>query len=262
MRAVLVDHGQAGLEGGEDVAVLVLEARGGRRGRFREERCGRRVGRGGGALVREVLVELLPVAIRGEGRRGRAEGVVMGVDFHGGLLHSGVVGRGVVDGDVEGALGVEVDAGHGVELAERLADGRGEDLPDGLLVLELDLGLGRVDIHVDAGGVEGEVDEVVGQLAGRCQALVSLRDGLMEIGVAHVAAVDEEVVAIAAPTDCVDAPDEAFDLDERRRRLHRQQALVEVLTEDVHDAAASGGGGQVHHLGVVVQQAEGEGGVG
>ena len=129
VRAVLVNHDQSGLEGGEDVSVAELEAVGGRRRRFGEE--GRRRGRGrgrvdlregGSAVAFEVLVELLPVAVGSEGRRG-TEGVVTRIDLDGWLPDGCAIGRGVIDWDVDGSLGVEIDAGCGVELSERLADG-------------------------------------------------------------------------------------------------------------------------------------------
>ena len=77
---------------------------------------------GGLAVAFEVLVELLPVAVGSEGRRG-TEGVVTRIDLDGWLPDGCAIGGGIIDWDVDGSLGVEIDAGCGVELSERLADG-------------------------------------------------------------------------------------------------------------------------------------------
>ena len=70
-----------------------------------------------------------------------------------------------------------------------------EYLPYGLLVLELYLGLCRVDVYVDVFRVYLEVNEVGHLLALRHETLVSVHHGLMEVRMLHETAVDEEVLA-------------------------------------------------------------------
>ena len=69
---------------------------------------------------------------------------------------------------------------------------------DRALVGELDLGLGRVYVHVHSSGVDGEVDHTAGEPACQQRALVGLLYGGLQQGALYVAAVDEEVLQAAA----------------------------------------------------------------
>ena len=72
-----------------------------------------------------------------EGVIGRVIGDTRGVES---------VAAGVVDGNVGTALGVEVDGGDVAEPPKGISDGCHENLPEGLLVLKLNLGLRGVDM--------------------------------------------------------------------------------------------------------------------
>ena len=164
---------------------------------------------GGGALV---------VAASGLG-----EGVVGGV--YGYLGRGGVVVASSVDGDV-GAVGhVEVNGGGHVAAAKDLAHGCHEDLPDGLLVFELDLGLGGVYVDVDARGVYVEVEEVGDLFALRYQVGIGLHHCLVEVGVAHVAAIDEEEAVGTLLAGTLGGTYAAADLDERGVDVDGEQLL-------------------------------------
>ncbi|CDB11697.1 unknown [Bacteroides sp. CAG:633] len=89
---------------------------------------------------------------------------------------------------------VEVDLRNGTELTQRLLDCRRQNLPDGLFVLELDFGLGRMNVHIDIGRIDLKINEIRNLLAGRNQLLVSLHHCLVKIGMTHVTPVHEEIL--------------------------------------------------------------------
>ena len=83
----------------------------------------------------------------------------------------------------------------------------------------------------------------------------------MEVGVAHVTTVDEEIVAVATAAHGIDSADETFNFYERRIRFDRQESAVETFAKHVHNAPSQGGGRQIHHFGVAMHEAEGDLGV-
>ena len=156
---------------------------------------------------------------------------------------------GVKDRDVGAPLGIEVDGRHLTEPADGILDRSGEDLPERLFVLELNLGLRRMDIDIDVGRSHVEIQEIrrlhpLGQ-----QPFVGTDDSLMEVRMLHIAAVDEEILVSALLARCLGLPDEAADGAHSRLDLHRQQVLTETLAEDIGDTLQEGSGTEVHQFG-------------
>ena len=155
-------------------------------------------------------IERLPLGHRGGTTGGGAgrEGIVG--DIHAG--RGGTLAEGGLTGEhgylVGLRLGVELNGGHHVELAQGLLHGSQDNLPDGLLVLELYLGFGGMDVDVDGGGVDREIQEERHLLGGRNQVVEGLQHGLLEIGMAHVAAIDKEILGHTAAARHVGAAHE------------------------------------------------------
>lgn len=67
------------------------------------------------------------------------------------------------------------------------------------LVLEFNLALGGGDVHVNGLGVHLEFQEIAGLGVGGDVSLETAEYALVEIGMAHVAAVDYEILERVAP---------------------------------------------------------------
>ena len=183
-----------------------------------------------GAL--KLSVELLPVgavrhpaAVCGVLRRHRAlfrllERVVASRVMN--LRRPHLVGA-VEDWNVDSRLIVEIHCRRHNYLAQRLAHGGLHYGPYRLFVLELYFGFCGVDVDVDGGRVNFDVDEERGVLARLNQAVVSLLHRAAEHGVLHKPAVDEKVlVGIAfAHLGAVGRANVALDARHRCFRLHR-----------------------------------------
>ncbi len=63
-------------------------------------------------------------------------------------------------GNVDGTVHLEIHNRHDSQSAERLPHGSVENLPDGLFVVELDLGLLRMHIHVDPLRIDRQIQKV------------------------------------------------------------------------------------------------------
>ena len=290
---VLVDNHQARLDGGHDVATFVLivrrghvgregggsrgggwgsdgggsdrgwavaesVVRGGRGGGVAEQQAtileeGRLVGIGHGGALR-MAEELLPVA-----GGLLPEGVVLRVGQAGGhgRLVAGGGGLGVIDRQVGLALGVEVYLRNLAELADGILDGGIENLPDGLLVLKLDLGLRGVDVHIDVVGADIEIYKIRYVRAREYQSLVGLLHGLVEIGVLHIAPVDEEILVGTLLAGGLGLGGEAGDAAEGRLDMDGQQVLAVAAAIDVGDALQVVAAAQVHEFLAVAVQGEG-----
>ena len=98
----------------------------------------------------------------------------------------------VIDGNIRTALRVEVNLGDGTELSDGILDGSGENLPDGLFVLELDFCLRRMDVDIDIRRIHFEIYKIRYVRAHGNQSFISLLHRLVEVGVLHVASIDEE----------------------------------------------------------------------
>ena len=86
----------------------------------------------------------------------------------------------------------EVNRRDNIELAQCRTDGGRQNREYRLLISELDLRLGRVDIDVNLLRRYVKIDEVRRQLFSRQHACIRLHHGFVEIGVTHVSSVDEE----------------------------------------------------------------------
>ena len=92
------------------------------------------------------------------------------------------------------ALAVEVEGGCLGDFSYGIAHCCHEDLPDHLLVLKFYLGLDGMDIDIDVLGVDGEVDEIGHLVAIGQKTVEGCEDCLMEIGMLHIAPVNEEIL--------------------------------------------------------------------
>ena len=184
---MLVDNHETTLDGGHDVTALVLVVDGGKVGeQGRRSRCRRGICEKGIVEVK-LLGGLGSLGVMGGG----AEGIVVCVVLH--LRHVDTVTLRVEDGNVGTAHRVEIDGGDFAETANGVLDGSRKDLPDGLLVLELDFGLRGMDIYVDGGRVYVYIYKIRYARTLRDKPLVGLGHGLVEVRMAHIAAIDEEI---------------------------------------------------------------------
>ena len=171
------------------------------------------------------------------------------------LRRGNLTGR-VVKWDIRAALCVEIDGGHLTELSQGIAHGGGEDLPDGLFVLKLDLRLRGMDVHVDIVGIHLEVQEIRHLHPFRNQTVIGGDNRFMEIGVFHVTAVHEEIVLAALLTSPFRFADESGNAAHGRVHLHRQQILAVLAAEHVADALMQTACLEVQHLRAVMMEGE------
>ena len=95
-------------------------------------------------------------------------------------------------GQLRRAGGVEVYACAETVAPEAFLDAGIQDLEYDAVVLELDLGLRRVDVDVYAARVGFQENEIRRRRAVCNEVLVCLHDGFVEVGAAEIAPVDEE----------------------------------------------------------------------
>jgi hypothetical protein len=132
----------------------------------------------------------------------------------------------VVGRDVGEALSVEVEPRNLAELAQGIAHGSGENLEDGLLVFELDLGLSGMDVDVDVGRVDVYIYKIRYARACDDQSLVGLLYGLVEVGMLHEATVGEEILVGCLLAGRLRLADESADAAEGRVDADGQQVLA------------------------------------
>ena len=96
--------------------------------------------------------------------------------------------------DINRSTGVEINRRSQGELTQSLTYGGHQDLEDCLLVCELNLRLRRMNIDIDGLGVDVEIDKERGLVIRRKHTRISSEDGLLEIRMTHVPAVDEEIL--------------------------------------------------------------------
>ena len=143
---------------------------------------------------------------------------------------------GLKDRYVDDSCGFEIDGGDGVGFGKRLAYDRTEDLSDGLFVFKFDFGLGGVDVDINTGGVECKVEVIIGHDPNRDHLVVGLHHRFVKIRVAHVPAVDKEILLLSVFPDGIGAADEAGYTNQRRFDFNRQEFLVHDLAGDGDDA--------------------------
>ena len=261
---VLVNQHQARLHGRQDETPLQLEVL----ATFLHGHLLRAQPQGQLLLVRQLLrlvhlaglryarIQSLPV---GRGRAPRrlpaspAERVELRIIVHLRCLRRR---RRLKRGQVRHVLRIKVDGRDGTEPAQRLLHRRRQDLPDGLLVLELYLRLCRVYVHIDIRRVHLEIHEVRHLLALGNQVLVSIHHSLVEIRVPHVPPVDEEVLVRPFLAGRLGLGHEAAYLDQRRVHLQCEQLGVHLLAEHRHHPLAQRHDRQVEQLCIVVIEVE------
>ena len=111
--------------------------------------------------------------------------------------------------------------GNLTELSYCILDGGRKNLPDSLLVLELNLCFGGMNVDINRGRADFEVYEIRYVRTIGYQSVVGLHDGLMEIGVLHEAPVDEEVFVGTFPSGCLGFGGKAGNLAKRRLYVDR-----------------------------------------
>ena len=135
-------------------------------------------------------------------------------------------------GNVDRTVHLEIHHRHDSQSAERLPHGGVENLPDGLFVVELDLGLLRMHIHVDPLRIDRQIQKVGRLRIGSDQFLVSLQDRLAEIGRTEITAVDEQVLLPVRFFGGRRTADESFDPDDRSIGAYFEQIFSDILAAD------------------------------
>ena len=118
-----------------------------------------------------------------------------------------------------------------------------------------------MDVHIDVGGCDLEIEEVWHLHALRHKTVVGGEDGLMEIGVLHITAVHEEIVVAALLPGSLGFADEAGDRTHGGMHLHRQEILAVLTAKHIADALAQTACLEVHHLRAVMMEGEVDGGI-
>ena len=160
-------------------------------------------------------------------------------------------GRFVVDGtplqygNFDRILAVEIHHRNGPRLGQCLADGGIDDLPHGLLVGEMDFGLVRMDVDVDAPGVDRQIEKERGLHTLGYQLLVGFQQGARQIIAFEETAIDEEkLLGSRAAFGCRRASDESLDRSDRCIGRNLQEILFDVAPHDIDDAFGERSGGQ------------------
>ena len=156
----------------------------------------------------------------------------------------------------------KVDRRQHIVLSQRMSDGSSEEGIDGPLVVESDLGFGRVDVDVDARRVDVEVEEIARVVPFGDQPLESGEDSAGQIGTLDETAVDEQELLASLGTGILGFVDETADLDDVGVFLDRDQLVVGIGLEDGNDPSAQSRGGELVYQGVVAVQFESQFGVG
>ena len=160
------------------------------------------------------------------------------------------------DSSLDGLSGNRFSQRHIVELPHRLFHGSREDLPNGLFVFKLDFRLGGMDVHVNIGGVDIDIEEEGHLFAHWHQALKGSHHRLCEIVVFHVSPVGEEKLVGALPFRRFGLSDISLHLADGGVHCHGQQVLVEAFAEDIDDALPQACGWQVGNLRSIAVEGE------
>ena len=113
-----------------------------------------------------------------------------------------------------------------------------------------------MNVHVDVGGLDVEIDEVRHLHPLRHKTVVGRNDSLVEIRVLHIAAIDEEIVLPALLAGGLRLGDETSDPAHRRVGIDGKQILSVLPAEHVGDALQQGARSEVHQLGAVAVERE------
>ena len=166
------------------------------------------------------------------------ERIETGVDLQHGWSHRRLR---LEDRDFWAPLSIELQHWHSIGLSEDLSHGSHKNLPDGLFVLKLYLSLGGMDVHINFSGVHFEIEEIGHLHVAGDNLAESLRHCLGEIGVAHVASVDEEVLVGALLACRLRLAHKSPDTHHGSGHIHIEQLAIELPTEDIEYPGAQTG---------------------
>ena len=100
---------------------------------------------------------------------------------------------GIIHRNIGLTLYIEIYLRNLTELSDGILHRCCQNLPDGLLVLKLNLRLRGMDIDIDISRTNLKINEIRYVHPRRNQAVVSLLDSLMEIRMLHETSIDEEI---------------------------------------------------------------------
>jgi len=164
-------------------------------------------------------------------------------------------------GNLDAPLGREIHHRHGAGLAQRVAHGGVDDLPHGLLVVELHLDFLGMDIDVDPFGVDRKEEEIGGETGIGNQLFISFQHRLAQVLVAEIASVDEEVLLGIALFGRRRTPHEPVDTNDRRVGRNLQQIGFDMATHHVDDPPGQRSRLQTVYGNIIVVQLERHGGI-
>ena len=115
-----------------------------------------------------------------------------------------------------------------------------------------------MDIHVDIRRIDFKIDKIRHLLAHRDKTLEGSGNSLIEIWMAHITAVDKEILMHSFLLCRLGFAHITGDFTHRGVYVYRQQVLVYPLAEDVDNALAQIAGTEIEQLGVVAVQGKGD----
>ena len=145
---------------------------------------------------------------------------------------------GIIHRNIGLTLYVEIYLRNLAELSDGILHRRCQNLPDSLLVLKLNLRLRGMDIDVDIGRADLEINEIRNVHPRRYQPVVSLLHGLMEIRMLHEATVDEEIFCHSLLTCGLGFGNKSRNLTHRRLDTDGQEFLTIATAIDIGDTLA------------------------
>ena len=155
-------------------------------------------------------------------------------------------------GQFDGAAGTLTLLGQGG--GQRVLDGMKDQVAHGAWVAEADLGLGRVDVGVHQCGVDGQKERKDGVALAVQAVAEGLPDGLGQHAVAHEAAVDEQVLPVAAGAGSIGLTQQT--LHGQRAGLGRDGQQPRTVAHQALDALGGRGGGPAAHFAAVLMDDE------
>ena len=160
----------------------------------------------------------------------------------------------IEDRNVGTALCIKFEFGDRRILSYRILYICKKQLPYSLLVSKLYLRLDRMDIYVNILRIHGEKDEIRNLFTRRNKPFHRLLNGFMEIRMLHESSVDEEELRCSALLGRLRFADISPYSAYRGLVLDRQERLVYLLSEEIHDSLQLGSGRKNHHrLSVLIE---------
>ena len=141
-------------------------------------------------------------------------------------------------GNIRHTFRIEINGRHSIEFTQWLFYRCGNDLPNCLLVFKLNLGLGRMYIHINVGRVHIKVNEIRNLFACRNQLFISIHHRFMEIRMTHITPVHKEILMSTFLTRRLWFGNKAGDLHHSSIHIYRQQMLVQLLAKYGKNALA------------------------